>query len=119
MGKAVAGVANVPFLFISGSDFIEIFVGVGASRVRDLFKEARAEAPCIIFSDEIDAVRRKRSRARITSGGNDKREDTLNQLLVEMDGFNPSTSIVVLAGTNRVDILDDAITRPGRFDRQV
>jgi AFG3 family protein len=95
-----------------------MFVGVGPSRVRDLFKEARAEAPCIIFIDEIDAVGRKRGRGNM-SGGNDERENTLNQLLVEMDGFNPSSGVVVLAGTNRVDILDEALTRPGRFDRQI
>lgn len=118
LAKAVAGEAGVPFFSISGSDFIEMFVGVGPSRVRDLFKEARAEAPCIIFIDEIDAVGRKRGRGGM-SGGNDERENTLNQLLVEMDGFNPSTGVVVLAGTNRVDILDEALTRPGRFDRQV
>ncbi|GFH48126.1 hypothetical protein CTEN210_04602 [Chaetoceros tenuissimus] len=118
LAKAVAGEAGVPFFSISGSDFIEMFVGVGPSRVRDLFKDARAEAPCIIFIDEIDAVGRKRGRGNM-SGGNDERENTLNQLLVEMDGFNPSTGVVVLAGTNRVDILDDALTRPGRFDRQV
>jgi AFG3 family protein len=118
LAKAVAGEAGVPFFSISGSDFIEMFVGVGPSRVRDLFKDARAEAPCIIFIDEIDAVGRKRGRGNM-SGGNDERENTLNQLLVEMDGFNPSTGVVVLAGTNRVDILDDALTRPGRFDRQI
>lgn len=118
LAKAVAGEAGVPFFSISGSDFIEMFVGVGPSRVRDLFKEARAEAPCIIFIDEIDAVGRKRGRGNM-SGGNDERENTLNQLLVEMDGFHPSTGVVVLAGTNRVDILDEALTRPGRFDRQV
>ena len=118
LAKAVAGEAGVPFFSISGSDFIEMFVGVGPSRVRDLFKEARAEAPCIIFIDEIDAVGRKRGRGGM-SGGNDERENTLNQLLVEMDGFSPSTGVVVLAGTNRVDILDEALTRPGRFDRQI
>jgi len=118
LAKAVAGEAGVPFYSISGSDFIEMFVGVGPSRVRDLFKEARQNAPCIIFIDEIDAVGRKRGRGGF-SGGNDERENTLNQLLVEMDGFNPSTGVVVLAGTNRVDILDDALTRPGRFDRQI
>jgi len=117
LAKAVAGEAGVPFFSISGSDFIEMFVGVGPSRVRDLFKEARATAPCIIFIDEIDAIGRKRGRG--AAGGNDERENTLNQLLVEMDGFNPSTGVVVLAGTNRVDILDEALTRPGRFDRQV
>ena len=118
LAKAVAGEAGVPFFSISGSDFIEMFVGVGPSRVRDLFKEARAEAPCIIFIDEIDAVGRKRGRGNM-AGGNDERENTLNQLLVEMDGFMPSSGVVVLAGTNRVDILDEALTRPGRFDRQV
>ena len=113
----MAGESGVPFFSISGSDFIEMFVGVGPSRVRDLFKEARENAPCIIFIDEIDAVGRQRGRGGI--GGNDERENTLNQLLVEMDGFNPSTGVVVLAGTNRVDILDQALTRPGRFDRQI
>jgi AFG3 family protein len=96
-----------------------MFVGVGPSRVRDLFKEARANAPCIIFIDEIDAVGRQRGRGGFSGGGNDERENTLNQLLVEMDGFLPTTNIVVLAGTNRVDILDQALTRPGRFDRQI
>mmetsp|Transcript_15624 Transcript_15624/g.19589 ORF Transcript_15624/g.19589 Transcript_15624/m.19589 type:complete len:519 (+) Transcript_15624:3-1559(+) len=118
LAKATAGEANVPFYTISGSDFIEMFVGVGPSRVRDLFKEARANAPCIIFIDEIDAVGRKRGSGRF-GGGNDERENTLNQLLVEMDGFSSSTNVVVLAGTNRVDILDNALTRPGRFDRQI
>jgi len=118
LAKAVAGEAGVPFFSISGSDFIEMFVGVGPSRVRDLFKDARSEAPCIIFIDEIDAVGRKRGRGNM-SGGNDERENTLNQLLVEMDGFSPSTGVVVLAGTNRADILDEALLRPGRFDRQV
>jgi len=117
LAKAVAGEAGVPFYSISGSDFIEMFVGVGPSRVRDLFKEARANAPCIIFIDEIDAVGRQRGRGGV--GGNDERENTLNQLLVEMDGFNPSIGVTVLAGTNRVDILDEALTRPGRFDRQI
>ncbi|GKY93001.1 AFG3-like protein 2 [Mayamaea pseudoterrestris] len=117
LAKAVAGEAGVPFYSISGSDFIEMFVGVGPSRVRDLFREARAHAPCIIFIDEIDAVGRQRGRGGV--GGNDERENTLNQLLVEMDGFSPSTGVVVLAGTNRVDILDQALTRPGRFDRQI
>mmetsp|Transcript_29797 Transcript_29797/g.43808 ORF Transcript_29797/g.43808 Transcript_29797/m.43808 type:complete len:1003 (+) Transcript_29797:141-3149(+) len=119
LAKAVAGEANVPFYTISGSDFLEMFVGVGPSRVRDLFKEARANAPCIVFIDEIDAVGRQRGRGGMGGGGNDERENTLNQLLVEMDGFNPSTGVVVLAGTNRVDILDKALTRPGRFDRQI
>ena len=118
LAKAVAGEAGVPFYSISGSDFIEMFVGVGPSRVRDLFKEARANTPCIIFIDEIDAVGRQRGRGGF-SGGNDERENTLNQLLVEMDGFSPTTGVVVLAGTNRVDILDQALTRPGRFDRQI
>jgi AFG3 family protein len=118
LAKAVAGEASVPFYSISGSDFIEMFVGVGPSRVRDLFKEARENAPCIIFIDEIDAVGRQRGRGGF-SGGNDERENTLNQLLVEMDGFAPTTGVVVLAGTNRVDILDQALTRPGRFDRQI
>lgn len=117
LAKAVAGEAGVPFFSISGSDFIEMFVGVGPSRVRDLFSEARASAPCIIFIDEIDAVGRQRGRGGM--GGNDERENTLNQLLVEMDGFQPSSGVVVLAGTNRVDILDQALTRPGRFDRQI
>ncbi|KAG9413129.1 hypothetical protein AC1031_016153 [Aphanomyces cochlioides] len=118
LAKATAGEASVPFFSISGSDFIEMFVGVGPSRVRDLFKEARANAPCIVFIDEIDAVARARSTGRF-GGGNDERENTLNQLLVEMDGFNSSEGVVVLAGTNRVDILDKAILRPGRFDRQI
>jgi AFG3 family protein len=118
LAKATAGEANVPFFSISGSDFVEMFVGVGPSRVRDLFKEARENAPCIIFIDEIDAVGRQRGRGGM-SGGNDERENTLNQLLVEMDGFDSTSNIVVLAGTNRVDILDAALTRPGRFDRQI
>jgi AFG3 family protein len=117
LAKATAGEANVPFFSISGSDFVEMFVGVGPSRVRDLFKEARENAPCIVFIDEIDAVGRQRGRGM--TGGNDERENTLNQLLVEMDGFDPSTNIVILAGTNRVDVLDQALTRPGRFDRQI
>lgn len=118
LAKATAGEASVPFFSISGSDFIEMFVGVGPSRVRDLFREARANAPCIVFIDEIDAVARARSKGSF-SGGNDERENTLNQLLVEMDGFNSSEGVVVLAGTNRADILDKAILRPGRFDRQI
>lgn len=118
LAKATAGEADVPFYTISGSDFVEMFVGVGPSRVRDLFEEARNNAPCIIFIDEIDAVGRQRGKGGF-SGGNDERENTLNQLLVEMDGFDKSTNIVVLAGTNRVDILDAALTRPGRFDRQI
>ena len=118
LAKATAGEASVPFYSISGSDFIEMFVGVGPSRVRDLFKEARANAPCIVFIDEIDAVARARGQGKY-GGGNDERENTLNQLLVEMDGFKSQEGVVVLAGTNRVDILDKAILRPGRFDRQI
>merc|ERR1719499_2298730 len=118
LAKAVAGEAECPFFSISGSDFIEMFVGVGPSRVRDLFAQARANAPCIIFIDEIDAVGRKRGKGG-WGGGNDERENTLNQLLVEMDGFTTTTNIVILAGTNRADILDSALTRPGRFDRTV
>jgi AFG3 family protein len=118
LAKATAGEANCPFYSISGSDFIEMFVGVGPARVRDLFKEARANAPCIIFIDEIDAVARARSKGGF-SGGNDERENTLNQLLVEMDGFNSTEGIVILGGTNRADVLDQAILRPGRFDRQI
>merc|ERR1712127_646876 len=118
LAKAVAGEAGVPFYSISGSDFLEMFVGVGPSRVRDLFKEARANTPCIVFIDEIDAVARARGKGGM-GGGNDERENTLNQLLAEMDGFSTSTGVVVLAGTNRVDILDKALTRPGRFDRQI
>lgn len=118
LAKATAGEAGVPFFSLSGSDFVEMFVGVGPSRVRDLFKEARANAPCIIFIDEIDAVGRKRGRGGF-SGGHDERESTLNQLLVEMDGFSNQTNVVVLAGTNRPDILDSALMRPGRFDRQI
>ena len=118
LAKATAGEASVPFYSISGSDFIEMFVGVGPSRVRDLFAQARANAPCLIFIDEIDAVGRARGKGGF-GGGNDERENTLNQLLIEMDGFSPSTGIVVLAGTNRPDVLDSALLRPGRFDRQV
>lgn len=118
LAKAIAGEAKVPFFSISGSDFVEMYVGVGASRVRDLFKQAKKKAPCIIFIDEIDAVGRHRS-AGGGSGGNDEREQTLNQLLVEMDGFEPNTGIIVVAATNRPDILDPALKRPGRFDRQV
>ncbi|KAA8495885.1 ATP-dependent zinc metalloprotease FTSH 3, mitochondrial [Porphyridium purpureum] len=118
LAKAAAGEASVPFFPMSGSDFIEMFVGVGPSRVRDLFRQAREAAPCIVFIDEIDAVGRARGRGGF-SGGNDERENTLNALLVEMDGFNSTTGIVVLAGTNRADILDKALLRPGRFDRQI
>ncbi len=117
LGKAVAGEAGVPFFSISGSDFVEMFVGVGASRVRDLFEQAKKNTPCIVFIDEIDAVGRKRGAG--LGGGHDEREQTLNQLLVEMDGFNPNQGVIVLAATNRVDILDPAILRPGRFDRRV
>lgn len=119
LAKATAGEADVPFFSMSGSDFIEMFVGVGPSRVRDLFKKAREAAPCIVFIDEIDAVARKRSQGGFGGGGNDERENTLNQLLVEMDGFKTSEGVVVLAGTNRSDVLDPAILRPGRFDRQI
>uniref|UniRef100_UPI004055FB43 ATP-dependent zinc metalloprotease FtsH n=1 Tax=Acetatifactor sp. TaxID=1872090 RepID=UPI004055FB43 len=117
LAKAVAGEAGVPFFSISGSDFVEMFVGVGASRVRDLFAEAKRNAPCIIFIDEIDAVARRRGTGM--GGGHDEREQTLNQLLVEMDGFGVNEGIIVMAATNRVDILDPAILRPGRFDRKV
>ena len=117
LAKAIAGEAGVPFFTVSGSDFMEMFVGVGASRVRDLFEDAKKNAPCIIFIDEIDAVARKRGTGM--GGGHDEREQTLNQLLVEMDGFTANTGIIVLAATNRVDILDPAILRPGRFDRKI
>ena len=117
LAKAVAGEASVPFYFISGSDFLEMFVGVGASRVRDMFKKARATAPCIIFIDEIDAIGRQRGTG--LGGGHDEREQTLNQLLVEMDGFENNSGVIVLAATNRVDVLDPALLRPGRFDRQI
>ena len=117
LAKAIAGEANVPFFSISGSEFVEMFVGVGASRVRDLFKKAKENAPCIIFIDEIDAVGRQRGTG--IGGGNDEREQTLNQLLTEMDGFEGNTGIIVIAATNRADILDSALLRPGRFDRQV
>jgi AFG3 family protein len=117
LAKAVAGEANVPFFAISGSDFVEMFVGVGASRVRDLFKKAKEKAPSIVFIDEIDAVGRKRGGK--FSGGHDERESTLNQLLVEMDGFSTEANVIVLAATNRKDILDPALLRPGRFDRTV
>ena len=117
LAKAIAGEANVPFFSISGSDFVEMFVGVGASRVRDLFKQAKEKAPCIIFIDEIDAVARRRGTGM--GGGHDEREQTLNQMLVEMDGFAANAGIIVMAATNRVDILDPAILRPGRFDRKI
>jgi cell division protease FtsH len=117
LARAVAGEADVPFFNISGSQFVEMFVGVGASRVRDLFEQARRCSPCIVFVDEIDAVGRHRGAG--VGGGNDEREQTLNQLLVEMDGFDPATSVIVIAATNRPDVLDQALLRPGRFDRQV
>jgi len=117
LARAIAGEAKVPFFSISGSDFVEMFVGVGASRVRDMFEQAKKSSPCIIFIDEIDAV--GRSRGAGTGGGNDEREQTLNQLLVEMDGFEGSSGVIVIAATNRADVLDKALLRPGRFDRQV
>ena len=117
LAKAVAGEANVPFFYISGSDFVELFVGVGASRVRDMFKEAKRNAPCLIFIDEIDAVGRQRGTG--LGGGHDEREQTLNQLLTEMDGFGANEGIIIIAATNRPDVLDPALLRPGRFDRQV
>ena len=118
LAKAVAGEANVPFLSISGSDFVEMFVGVGAARVRDLFKQAKEKAPCIVFIDEIDAVGRARGK-NPSMGGNDERENTLNQMLVQMDGFGTNNGVIILAATNRADMLDKALLRPGRFDRQI
>ncbi len=118
LAKAVAGEADVPFFSMSGSDFVEMFVGVGASRVRDLFRQAKEKSPCIVFIDEIDAVGRARGKT-IHSGGNDERENTLNQLLTEMDGFGSNSGVIILAATNRADILDKALLRPGRFDRQI
>ena len=118
LAKAIAGEADVPFFSISGSDFVEMFVGVGASRVRDLFKQAKDNSPCIIFLDEIDAVGRRRGSG-FSSGGHDEREQTLNAILVEMDGFETNDQVIVCAATNRVDVLDPALTRPGRFDRQI
>jgi len=117
LAKAVAGEAKVPFFSISGSDFVEMFVGVGASRVRDLFEQGKKNAPCIVFIDELDAVGRQRGAG--LGGGHDEREQTLNQLLVEMDGFEDNESVIIIAATNRPDILDPALLRPGRFDRQV
>ena len=117
MARAVAGEANVPFFHISGSEFVEMFVGVGAARVRDLFARAKKSAPCIVFIDEIDAVGRQRGAG--FGGSHDEREQTLNQILVEMDGFDPSIGIIVMAATNRPDVLDPALLRPGRFDRRV
>ncbi|MDE7071955.1 MAG: ATP-dependent zinc metalloprotease FtsH, partial [Bacteroidales bacterium] len=118
LAKAVAGEAQVPFFSISGSDFVEMFVGVGASRVRDLFRMAKEKAPCIIFIDEIDAIGRARGKNSFT-GANDERENTLNQLLTEMDGFGSNSGVIILAATNRAEILDRALLRPGRFDRQI
>ena len=117
MARAVAGEAGVPFFNISGSEFVEMFVGVGASRVRDLFDQAKRNSPCIVFVDEIDAVGRHRGAG--LGGGHDEREQTLNQILVEMDGFDTGTNVIVIAATNRPDILDPALLRPGRFDRRV
>merc|ERR1711865_1354537 len=117
LAKAIASEANVPFFNVAGSEFVEMFIGIGAARIRDLFKKAKENAPCIIFIDEIDAVGRQRGAG--VGGGNDEREQTLNQLLTEMDGFQDNTGVIVIAATNRVDILDSALLRPGRFDRQV
>ena len=117
LAKAIAGEANVPFFSISSSDFVEMFVGVGASRVRDMFEQGKKHSPCIIFIDEIDAV--GRSRGAGLGGGNDEREQTLNQLLVEMDGFDTNEGIILIAATNRPDVLDPTLLRPGKFDRQV
>merc|ERR1711963_1057171 len=117
LARAVAGEAGVPFISASGSEFVEMFVGVGASRVRDIFDQAKKNAPCIIFIDEIDAVGRQRGGGM--AGGNDEREQTLNQMLTEMDGFDGNTGIIVMAATNRADVLDSALLRPGRFDRRV
>jgi cell division protease FtsH len=118
LAKAVAGEAGVPFFSLSGSDFVEMFVGVGAARVRDLFKQAKEKAPCIIFIDEVDAIGRSRGRGSMP-GANDERENTLNSLLVEMDGFSTDSGVIILAATNRPDVLDSALLRPGRFDRQI
>ncbi|MDH5598831.1 MAG: AAA family ATPase, partial [Cyclobacteriaceae bacterium] len=118
LAKAVAGEAAVPFFTLSGSDFVEMFVGVGAARVRDLFKQAKEKAPCIVFIDEIDAIGRSRGRGQLP-GSNDERENTLNSLLVEMDGFSTDSGVIILAATNRPDVLDSALLRPGRFDRQI
>ena len=117
LARAIAGEANVPFFSISGSDFVEMFVGVGASRVRDLFEQGKKNAPCIIFIDEIDAVGRHRGAG--LGGGHDEREQTLNQLLVEMDGFGSNEGVIFMAATNRPDVLDPALLRPGRFDRRI
>ena len=118
IARAVAGEAGVPFFSISGSEFVEMFVGVGASRVRDLFKQAKDKSPSIIFIDEIDAIGRARGKSNIT-GSNDERENTLNQLLTEMDGFGTDTNVIVIAATNRADVLDKALMRAGRFDSQI
>ena len=117
LAKAVAGEAKVPFFSISGSEFVEMFVGMGAARVRDLFKQAQEKAPCIVFIDEIDAIGKRRDNGQF--GGNDEREQTLNQLLSEMDGFDGSKGVVILAATNRPESLDKALLRPGRFDRRI
>ena len=117
LAKAVAGESNVPFFSMSGSEFVEMFVGMGASKVRDLFKQAKEKAPCIVFIDEIDAIGQKRNSGQY--GGNDEREQTLNQLLTEMDGFEDNNGVIILAATNRPESLDPALTRPGRFDRRV
>ena len=117
LAKAIANEADVPFFSVAGSEFVEMFVGIGAARVRDLFKKASDNAPCIVFIDEIDAVGRERGAG--VGGGNDEREQTLNQLLTEMDGFKENKGVIVVGATNRVDILDAALLRPGRFDRQV
>jgi AFG3 family protein len=119
LAKAVAGEANVPFFIISGSEFVEMFVGVGAARVRDLFKQAKEKVPCIVFIDELDAIGRSRGKGAFFSGANDERESTLNQLLTEMDGFSSNSGVIVLAATNRADVLDPALLRPGRFDRHI